>query len=270
MSFRNSFLPARAALLVGIALFAAPALADDQPMARQTPLWDITVGGGVALRPTFEGSDRYQASPVPLFTVRYDDMIAVGPEGLSAYWHQGNFRVGAALTFDPGRDDSKGNGIFNTGDDRLKGLGNIDSSAGIKVFGAYQLGRVSLDAAVTKYTGDQNDGIVLTTGMGLPLKLADRLMLTPHLGATWANDSYMQTYFGVTPAQAAKSRFTAFNAGSGFKDVSAGVLAVYRFDEHWFVTGDVTGKRLLGDAADSPITYAATSVRAFTAVGYRF
>ncbi|MEC4591124.1 MULTISPECIES: MipA/OmpV family protein [Nitrospirillum] len=261
-----------AALLAGATLSAVPALADDPAASqtRQPPVWDITVGGGVAVRPNYEGSDHYRVAPLPLVTIRYDDMLALGPEGLSAYWHQGNVRVGAALTFDPGRNDSNTNGLFSNGDDRLKGLGDIDTSLGVKLFGAYQLGRISLDASVTKYTGDQNDGVVLTAGAGLPFKLADHLILTPHVGTTWANDNYMQTYFGVTPVQAAHSRFAAYTAGSGFKDVSAGVGALYRFNEHWFVTGDVSVKRLLGDAADSPVTYDATSARAFTAVGYRF
>ncbi|TWB45129.1 MipA/OmpV family protein [Nitrospirillum pindoramense] len=271
---RKILIPVSTLVTAVASLLAAPAMAEDataQPTSVwPAPVWDVSLGAGVAVRPTYEGSDRYQASPVPLFTVRYNDMLTMGPEGLSAYWHHGDFRVGAGLTFDPGRNDSKGNGLFNNGDDRLKGMGDVDKSLGFKVFGAYQLGRLSLDLSAVKYTGDQNDGVVVTGGVGLPLKLAERLTLTPHVGVSWASDSYMQAYFGVTPAQAAASRFAAYSAGAGFKDVSAGALARYRITDHWFVTGDVTVKRLLGDAADSPVTYAATSARAFAAVGYRF
>ncbi|WP_044560881.1 MipA/OmpV family protein [Azospirillum sp. B4] len=257
----------RAGLLAGASLFAGPALADDQA----PPLWDINVGAGGMLRPTFDGSDRYRASPVPLVSVRYNDMVTLGPEGISAYWRQGAFKIGAGLTFDPGRDDHKSNGLFNNGDDRLKGLGDIDKSLGFKVFGGYELGRLNLDLAVAKYTGDQNDGLLVTGGMSLPLTLwADRLTLTPHVDVTWANDSYTQTYFGVTRAQAANSGFAAYTAGSGFKDIGVGVRAKYRFNEHWSVTGDVTVKQLLGDAADSPITYSATSTLVMAGFGYRF
>jgi outer membrane scaffolding protein for murein synthesis (MipA/OmpV family) len=232
--------------------------------------WDVTVGAGASVRPTFEGSNRSMVSPLPYLDVTYDDMISLGIKGLNAYWHQDDIRVGGGVTFDGGRKDSKGNGIFNEGDDRLKGLGNIDSSVGFRGFASYDLGLFNVGASVTKFTGSQNDGVLVDFGAELPYKVTDKLMVITHIGATWADDSYMKTFFGVTPAQAAHSRFRKFSAGSGLKDVGAGVNARYNFDKHWFAGAIADVKELTGDASKSPISYSDTNESFLVFVGYHF
>ncbi len=232
--------------------------------------WDISLGVGGALAPTFEGSDRYHVSPVPLVSITYKDMISLSTNGLNAYWHTGDLRIGAGLTYNPGRTDSKEDGLFGSGDDRLQGMGDIDGALGLKAFASYRLWMVDFSAAVTKYTGDDNDGVVVDLGLAAPFKLTSGFTLTPHVGATWANQDYMQTFFGVTAAQAASSGFARYDADAGFKDIRAGVDANYRFDEHWFLSVRADVKRLTGDAAKSPISYSDTGVTLGTMVGYRF
>ncbi|MEM6667002.1 MAG: MipA/OmpV family protein, partial [Pseudomonadota bacterium] len=89
----------------------------------------------------------------------------------------------------------------------------------------------------------------------------------------FADDEYMDTYFGVSNAEAARSRFTAFDAGAGIK--SAGVIADtrYQWNDNWAVTAEASWHRLVGDAADSPVVDLAGEENQFTAgigVAYRF
>jgi outer membrane scaffolding protein for murein synthesis (MipA/OmpV family) len=232
--------------------------------------WDVALGAGAAVRPTFEGSDRTRVSPLPYIDVTYDDMISLGPNGLSAYWHQDGLRLGGGVTFDTGRKDSKGNGIFNEGDDRLKGLGNIDTAVGFKGFASYDLGFFDIDASVTKFAGSQNDGLLIDFGASLPYKVTDKVMVRAHVGATWADDGYMKTFFGVTPDQAAHSHFSRFGAGAGFKDVGASVNVKYQFDANWFVGAIADVEQLTGDASKSPISYSNTNETFLAFVGYHF
>lgn len=232
--------------------------------------WDVTLGVGGAFLPTFEGSDRYHVQPAPLVSITYNDMITLNNSGLSAYWHTGDLRIGAGLTYNAGRADSKDNGLFSNGDDRLRGMGDVDAALGLKAFTSYRLWMVDLNAALTKYTGNDNDGLVVDLGLALPCTLTDKLTLTPHAEATWANTDYMQTFFGVTPTQAANSGFAKYEADAGFKDIRAGVDANYRLDEHWFLRVRTDVKRLIGDAADSPMSFSDTGVTASAMVGYRF
>jgi outer membrane scaffolding protein for murein synthesis (MipA/OmpV family) len=71
---------------------------------------------------------------------------------------------------------------------------------------------------------------------------------------TWADRDYTMTFFGVTPAQSAASGLPAYEADSGFNTVRFGVGATYRLDRRWHVGARAAIWRIVGDAADSPIT----------------
>ncbi len=64
----------------------------------------------------------------------------------------------------------------------------------------------------------------------------------------------MQTWFGVSRAQAARSRFPAYRVEAGVRSVGAGVKAINSLDPRWSVALNVGVPRLLGDATDSPVT----------------
>jgi outer membrane protein len=233
--------------------------------------WDVMLGAGVSLRPTFEGSDRSTIHPLPLLSVKWRDTIFLGEGGLGAQWHRGRFRIGAGLTIDPGRKDHSSGGIFESGDDRLKGLGTINASLGLRGFASYRLGPVEFDSSVTKFISRQNDGVVASLGASLPFALGKALIVMPHVRAGWVvSGNTMQTYFGVTPAQASTSLFPAFPARSGLRDVRGGINIIYRLNAHWFMSADTSVSRLMGDAAKSPISIDDTNVLVTGLVGYRF
>ena len=231
--------------------------------------WEVSVGGGLALRPNFEGGDRYTLSPLPIFNVTYGDWISLNANGLNAYWRRDALQVGGGLTYAGGRDE-KEDSFFGGGDKRLKGLGKIDGALGLRAFAAYDLKPVRLNASLTKFTGDQNDGVLATIGAAVPVRLSDKLTVTPSLSATWADENYMRTFFGVTALQASRSRFSRFTAEAGVKDVSVGLNANYRFDQNWSIGVGATLKQLTSDAAKSPISFADTQGIVMANVAYRF
>jgi MipA family protein len=259
-----------AAIAVLLTASPSPSWAQRGRPAPHQEVWDITLGAGATMRPTFEGSDRTRFKPLPLIAVKWRDTISFGEGGLSAYWHHRNFRIGGGLSFSAGRDEHGSGGVFGNGDDRLAGLGNIDKALGLRAFASQRLGPINFDIAATKFLGTTNKGAEMTFGASLPLPLGRKLILSPHVRATWANDSYMQSYFGVTPLQASRSIFPAFSAGAGVKDVQGGVNLVYRMNQHWFVFGDVSAVRLMDDAATSPISISDTTVQGMAMIGYRF
>lgn len=267
--FRNSVV---SAIFIGPLLFSAPAAsaAEGAAPASAKSVWDVSLGLGGAAVPTFEGSDRYKVLPLPIISVTYRDMISFDINGLNAYWRRGGLKLGGGLTFDGGRKDDNNDDIFESGDSRLKGLGDIDSVLGLRAFALYHVGLLDLGASVTKFTGSQNHGVLADVGFGLPYPLTKRLTFTPHLGATWASGNYMQTYFGVTPTQAANSSFTQFSAKSGIKDVDASLSFDYQYSKHWFGSAHLDVKKLTGDAADSPISLSDTQLSVLMMVGYHF
>jgi len=259
--------------------FSIPAMAQAEGSGNEGKNdWDVSLGLGLAAAPVYEGSEHYLASPIPVVAIKWRDTVSLGIDGLSLYHKTGGFRYGAGLTYDPGRkEDGKNLFGMSSGDHRLEGMGDIKAAMGLKAFASYDvhpfqhIPLVVLDASVTKLIGGStNDGVLVQGGLAMPFQLGQNWRLTPKLGTTWANDHYMMDYFGVTPEQAARSSFSAYKAKAGMKDASIGLNVTYSIGKNWFVSGDGRVKRLLSDAASSPIS--ATNINAgFVAlVGYHF
>ena len=265
----GAFLAAPAALAQGI-LYTP----DQQPSAwsmnQQPAPWDISLAAGAAMQPTFPGSDRYRVSPVPLVIIRWRDTASLGVEGLSLYWHHDNLRIGGGVNYDGGRLDHESDGLLSSGDNRLKGLGDINSAVGLRAFLSYKWGPVYFDTSVTKYLGSQNKGLLANFGVSAPVAIGKQFVLRPHLGSAWADGNYMQTYFGVNALQASRSAFAPYSTGSGIRGINGGLTIVYRLSQHWFWGADVTATRYLNGAARSPITISDTNTTVASVIGYHF
>ncbi len=77
---------------------------------------------------------------------------------------------------------------------------------------------------------------------------ANAVEWTLGLGAGVAPDYQGSENYELVP------RLSTFNADEGFKDVALDASLTYRFVGNWSATGTLKYTRLLGDAADSPLT----------------
>ena len=202
--------------------------------------------------------------------IRWRDAISLGEDGLSLYWHHNNLRVGSGVSYNGGRLDHETSGLFDSGDNRLRGLGDIGASVGVRAFISYKFGPVYLDTSAIKYFGPDNKGLLFNLGASAPLTLTNRLILRPHIRATWADDNYMGANFGVTALQASQSIFPKFIAGAGLENINAGIGIVYILNKHWFAGADASTTQYLSDAARSPITITNTNTIVAAVVGYHF
>jgi MipA family protein len=268
-----------AIILSALAVYCAlPATARAESAGKEGKSdWDVVLGLGVVAAPVYEGSTHYLAMPIPMLAVSWRHTVSLGIEGLSISHKTGGLRYGAGLTYDTGRKDN-GKNVFgmSSGDHRLEGLGRIKPAAGLRAFASYDLRplenipAVVLDASVTKLFGSHNDGVLVQGGLAMPYQLGQSWRLTPKIGTTWANDRYMDEYFGVTPEQASRSQFPSYHAKAGIKDASLGLNVTYTIDKNWFVSGDGRVKKLLGDADSSPVSATDLNASFVTLVGYHF
>ncbi len=256
-----------AALSVGAPAIAQPMIGPPGPQNGKGD-WAITLGGGVAVRPTFEGSDKYRVSPIPFFSVIYRDMISLDATGLNAYWRYENLQIGGGITYNLGRstDDS----LFGQGDSRLAGMGKVPATVGLRGFANYRLGPVMLGTSITKFFVEGNNGLLIDGGIGVPYRVTDKLMLMGRLSTTWADGNYMRNFFGVTAAQSAASGYAAYGATSGLKDISLSLGVQYQLTQNWLVSTNLRFTQLLSSAKDSPLSFADRSVMGMAMVGYRF
>jgi outer membrane scaffolding protein for murein synthesis (MipA/OmpV family) len=72
--------------------------------------------------------------------------------------------------------------------------------------------------------------------------------------ATYANDDYMETYFGVSAGDAARSGLNRYNADGGMKDYGIDLGLNWNFASSWDLRGIARINQLVGDADDgSPV-----------------
>ena len=214
------------------------------------------IGLGVATVPTYEGSPNRRTLAGPELTLSYRSRdwgtVEFGQRGL--IWNAveaGRFRFALVAQFDPGRKDRDTSTLNPTpGDKRLAGMGNVQSSteAGVGVgYGWVMLvARRSLSERGAK-------GAQVDMSVEIPWSVSDRLGLRFALGATWANRDYMQTYFGVTAAQAQATSFAVYTPKSGLRKVEVSVGGEYALAPKWKLQANLSISRLGNVAAKSPL-----------------
>lgn len=208
--------------------------------------WSVVVGGGGAYVPDYEGSDDYELQPFPFVSIVYDDLVFInGPSlGVNLVDIEG-LRAGPIARYSFGRDEDDNNA--------LDGLGDTDDSIELGGFVNYSVGIWSAGLTVVQDVAGGHEGLLAEASTGLNVPLTEDLTSSLEASATWASSDYMETYFGVSPGQSARSGLRQFEADAGFKDAAVTLGLDYRITESIGVSGRAQYKRLLEDAADSPI-----------------
>ncbi|MDR6952899.1 outer membrane scaffolding protein for murein synthesis (MipA/OmpV family) [Ancylobacter sp. 3268] len=223
--------------------------------------WQVVLGGGAMIQPSYEGSSSFEVSPVPFVMATFGEHVKFDPTGLSVdVYSLGNLYFSAKLGYDLGRKEDD--------DAYLRGLGDIDAGAVLGGTVAYEMGPAEFYATFERIVGG-SEGTQIQFGVDLNHQV-DRFIFTADLSATWADETYMQSYFGVTALQSAASGLPQYQADAGLKRVDLSLAVTYAFDEHWLVRGQAGLGYLLGDAADSPIVQEAFQPSGLIAIGYRF
>ncbi|WP_316862065.1 MipA/OmpV family protein [uncultured Cohaesibacter sp.] len=223
--------------------------------------WNLVLGGGALLSPEFEGSDKFKGTPFPVVFASYKDWIFFDPSGLTASVYQTNgFSLAVRAGYDLGRkeDDS----------DYLKGMGDIDAGGVIGAKLGYRVGDFGVYSSVDKIVGG-SDGLQAKIGAEVSHSF-DRFRIGAGVSATWADDQYMEEYFGVSSAQSLRSGLPTYEAKAGFKRVDFTASATYQITDHWLVRGEAGVGQLLGDAADSPIVQDKFQPSGMLSIGYKF
>lgn len=224
--------------------------------------WDIRIGAGAKYIPKYEGSDEMKARALPLIDITWKDRVFLNPrDGLGVHvYDEGGLTVSAGVGYVFARDESDSSD--------LRGMGDIDETAAANLTLKYDLGLLAPYAKVSRHLGG-SEGTLAKAGVGAvaPLALLSGGMNPKDSGSggpkgpllklgasiSWADDTYMESYFGVNPAQSSASGYSRYKPESGFKSVDFEAGVIYLFAENWAVNARVGYSQLLGDAKDSPI-----------------
>lgn len=221
------------------ALLAVPAAA--QGTGGTVLSFDLGIGARSV--PTYLGSSDHELQPWPILrSLNISTSGAADDDGGGA---QG-FSFGPDFAFVPRRktDDSA--------PERLRGLDDIGYGLELGLQAGYRSGPFRLYTGARKAVGGHK-GITGEVGVSYAFQPADRWSVISSLEAQYGNRTYMDAYFGVSAAEAARSGLAAYDAAGGLTAYAATVEARYRATPDWSVLGRLQAKRLQGDAARSPV-----------------
>ena len=230
-------------LVVG--MFVISLVANQSVKAQDT---NLAVGLGIGVAPDYEGSEDYQAVPLPYVHVRWSNHMSLNWLGNkvkanlipSPIW-----RGGVVGEYIAKRDD--------VDNDRVDDLEDVDSSIMLGGFFGFQYQNWSADIEAMADVADGNDGALIRLNAGYRIPIVVKQEDCLECGTTWADDDYMEAYFEIDNRDSDRSGLDKFGADSGFKDVGLNLAASFKPWQHWGLMGLIRYKRLLDDAEDSPV-----------------
>jgi len=182
--------------------------ADAQIVERKDPAW--SVGAGVGVVPEYEGSEDYEG--VPLLFVRagwtsgrYVQFLASTLKANVLASH--NWSFGPMARYRAERDDDVDN-------NKVKRMREIDEAIELGAFVGYTTGNWHVSLQTASDVNDAHDGLVMTLEGGYTLPLDQGVRLGMSLLASYADDDYMDTYFGVDADNAGRSGLPQYEADS--------------------------------------------------------
>lgn len=250
--------------------FAQAATAEDLPATSSAGLHG-SIGLGVGTRPEYEGAKDRKTRPAPYINLFYGDTFFL--TGMKAGANLLRYQTGQGVTVTAGPLLALRGGREQDDHAALNGLGDIDRAldAGGFVRFRKQGWQASVDVRQNLTNTDQGATVNFSAGHGM--RVSEKLRLRTGVDTTWASSDYMKTFFGIDALQSAQSGIAQYAAGSGFKHVGASLMADYSINREWAGFATLRYKRLLGDAADSPIVAtlgARDQVTASVGVKYHF
>lgn len=250
MKFTNMTSTAAAGMALLMFATGRAAAEEDMPVT-PTPGLHGSVGIGVGVMPEYEGAKDSKTRAVPNINLYYGDSLFVTRMTAGANLLRFKTEQGVTITAGPllglrhGRDQDE--------NAALNGLGDIDRALDAGGFVRFQRQGWHASVDVRQNVTNVDQGATVNFRAGYSMPLSSKLRLHTNFDTTWASSDYMKTFYGIDAAQSAQSGIAQYEAGSGFKHVGIGLMADYSINREWAGFASLRYKRLVGDAADSPI-----------------
>lgn len=256
--------------IICLAGLAAPAtLAAQSAAAPERSVFDgnhLTVGAGAVYGPSYEGSDDYVASVVPVVQGRVAGVeITPRPGGLALdlvpdrRGMKVGFSAGPVVTYSGNRHRQVKDPVVRAAG-RLDATIEVGGNAGITVYRVlHGYDSLTMSADIKRDVAGAHGGVVVSPQVSYFTPLSRAAILTLSLSATHADSDHARYYYRVTPAQAAASGLPVYAAKGGWTKLGAGFLAGFDLNGNLLDGGLLlvalgSYSRLQGDARRTPYT----------------
>lgn len=225
---------------LALALLAPAALVPVTAHA-QEPGVDLEIGLGGGVSPAFFGSNSYILSPVPVIRIKRLTLpsgrtFGGGPET--------GFSIGPSFDYIGKRSSAD--------HPELAGLNDVDAAIELGIAASYRFQNLRVSGAIRRGFGG-HEGVRGEVGVDAIFEPIEKLSVYAGPRFGFADDTFTNTYFGVSAAEASAT-YPATSVGGGWISAGMEVGARYDFDEKWAAESKASWTRLRGDVADSPIT----------------
>ena len=283
---------AGAALLTAVLLGSAQAQSDvstpppppppAEPAAEPTPAsassskFEGAVGLVLDYKPAFSGSSDRKVRPHLAGFLRYGRFTITGAGGFTTkrqddvergldaeLVRREDVRINLALRVDQGRRESASS--------QLAGMGNIKATVRTRLGLRWEPApKWAVSMAGSADSLGRGGGYFGDTGVSRTFTIDARQRVILGASVAVGGNRYMQTWYGVTEQQSAASGYPVYKPGAGLRDV--GTSATWRIDVNpeWAGFTSLGVTRLLGPAADSPLTRQSNSYSIAAGIARRF
>lgn len=265
-------------IALGAGLPASAQTTEETPVERTAPRsWDAAVGFIIGHGPSYPGSTRRATGITPGLAVRWGRVSlssrsafsvrgaeAGNGAGLRVELAQGErLRAGLSLRLDSGRRESES--------EELRGLGDIRGTLRLRLSASYRLDDGwRLRSSATLDALGRGGGTLGDVQLSRDIALSPTLGLQGGVALGWADRRHMQSYFGISPEQAARSAYDVTPMSGGLRDLTVSAGWRRALAPQWAVFGGASATRLIDQAAASPLVRQRNSWALSLGVVYRF
>jgi MipA family protein len=223
----------------------------------------IRVGAVVLSGQNYQGASEQKVSALPGIFFHAPNGLFADPLNGMGYSFEplGSLQYGLRINLETGRS------VETT----LPGFEKIKARPNPGLFANYTVNdKLTLKSALRLGMGEGADGSLLHLGASYKVFQAGFFGVSLNASLKYADSHYMQSYFGVSPAQSAASGLTAYQPAAGFAAAKVGLTAGTPLSREIFVFVNASLQRLTGDAANSPIVSKKMQPTAFMGAVYSF
>ncbi len=259
-------------------------------MVGSMPVWSAQEGEGPAparvegaiglignWHPEYSGAAKHTFGLVPAGFIRWGRFTISGAGGFTtrqdsneverglaaSLIERDRLRVNLALRFDNGRRTSDSLS--------LAAMDDIKRTVRARLLVRWQPDEVwTLSASSSVDVLGRGGGFWGDVGASREWRLSPRSRLQAGLVLNYAGDSYLQTWYGVSPEQSARSGYPVFSPGEGLRDLALGLTVRTDFNPRWSGFVSAGASRLVGSTVDSPLVQRPSAWTLGSGLAWRF
>ncbi len=212
---------------------------------------ELKIGLGPVVTSTLDGPGHQKVRPLPLVFFHYKDYVALDENELRLNVLPPDSALAAAgVRLGPMAEVNFGSRTYSTG---VSTPGRVGTSLEIGGFVSYSFGPARLRVRARQDVLDGHKGAIAEFDFRTGIYQHGGLTLAVGAMTTWGSRRYMDSFYGVSPAQSAHLSIPIYAPHSGLKDASASLIGEYILTGPWSLAASVQYVRQLGEALDSPI-----------------